>query len=254
MAFIEVLNSLGVSLSANPSSSHTTQELGSHLTIAAISMQLAAILTFVVLGAVFHHRCHRNKVLVGAVSTPLNTLYFSMALIFVRCIYRLVEHLGSTAIDLNDLDTLRKLSPILRYEWYFYIFEATLMLINSVIWNVWNPGRYLPRNYHVHLARDGRTEVQGHFKPDDRPLFVKILSICTFGLFFGAKTHEQPSEDPQHSSTEGPRSFEVADRPLLLHVLWILSFGLLFRPKPQRRNTDELRLCHDQSRDLPSPA
>lgn len=195
MALIELFNSLGVSLSSNPSSSHATQELGSRLTIAAISMQLGAIIIFIVLAVVFHRRCIRANILVKAVSTPLITLYVSMSLIFVRCIYRLVEHLGATTVDLDNLESLRRLSPILRHEWYFYIFEATLMLINSVIWNVWNPGRYLPHNYHVYLARDGRTEVQVNYKADSRPFLLKALSFLTFGLLFRHKLQERPFEE-----------------------------------------------------------
>jgi hypothetical protein len=195
MAVVELLNSLGVSLSSNPSSSHSQQELGSHLTIAALAMQLGAIIIFILLAITFHRRCIRGNIRVKAVSTPLTTLYVSMALIFIRCIYRLVEHLGATTVDLNDLESLRKLSPILRYEWYFYIFEATLMLINSAIWNVWNPGRYLPRNYHVYLARDGRTEIQVNYKADSRPLLLKVLSFLTFGLLFRHKLQDRPFEE-----------------------------------------------------------
>lgn len=255
MAVVEALNSIGVSLSSNPSSSHATQELGSHLTIAALSLQLAAIITFVVLAVVFHLRCYRSKVLVRAVSTPLNTLYVSMTLIFVRCIYRLVEHLGATTIDLSDLESLKKLSPILRYEWYFYVFEATLMLINSVIWNLWNPGRYLPQNYHVYLARDGRTEVQANVKPDNRSLLLKILSVLTFGLLFRAKATDHRCNERQpgigHPETQG--SHKVDDRPMLHKVTWVLSFGLLFRPRLQRRTTEELRLYQDRNREVTPP-
>lgn len=250
MGLVEAVNSLGVALSSNPSSKPATQHLGSYLTIAALSMQFAAIISFVILAAIFHRRCYTNKVLVRAVSTPLNTLYVSMALITVRCVYRLVEHLGSTSIELDNLETLRKLSPILRYEWYFYVFEATLMLVNSMIWNIWNPGRYLPKNYHVYLARDGRTEVLGNHVKDDRPLWKKGLSIWTFGLFFRAKKQPQPTDDQQYSSsTEEHASYKVDDRPFVIKVLWVLSLGLLFRPKLKRRTTEELALYRDRPRE-----
>ncbi|KIX09108.1 uncharacterized protein Z518_00186 [Rhinocladiella mackenziei CBS 650.93] len=200
MALVEALNALGVSLSSNPSSSHSQQELGSHLTIAALAIQLAVIVIFVLLAAIFHRRCAKANIHAKAVSTPLITLYISMSLILIRCIYRLVEHLGNTTVQLDDLESLMTLSPILRYEWFFYVFEATLMLINSVLWNVWNPGRFLPRNYHVHLARDGRTEIEGENKSDDRPLLAKAGSILTFGLLFGRKL-------------ENPRFEELNDYP-----------------------------------------
>lgn len=194
IALVEALNALGVALSSNPSSSQSQQELGSRLTIAALAIQLGVIVIFVLLAAIFHRRCTRANIHAKAVSTPLITLYISMSLVLIRCIYRLVEHLGNTTVRLDNLESLRTLSPILRYEWFFYLFEATLMLINSVLWNVWNPGRYLPRNYHVHLAQDGTTEVEEEDKSDDRPLLAKAASVLTFGVLF-RKKENQPFEE-----------------------------------------------------------
>ncbi|XXG96869.1 hypothetical protein Hte_003160 [Hypoxylon texense] len=184
MAVVEALNAIGVALSSNPSATQASQELGSHLTIAALAIQFAIILSCGILAGIFHWRCGRAEIHSKVISTPLNTLYVSLALILIRCIYRFVEHMGNTAVDLDDFESLKTLSPILRYEWYFYIFEATLMLINSVLLNIWNPGRYLPRNYHVYLERDGVTEVEGEAKLDKRPLWAKIACLLTFGLLF----------------------------------------------------------------------
>lgn len=203
MAFVEALNALGVSLSANPSSSHSQQQLGSHLTIAALAIQLGVIVAFVFLAAIFHRRCAKASIHVKNVSTPLTILYISMGLIFVRCIYRLVEHLGNTAVQLDDLGSLRSLSPILRYEWFFYVFEATLMFINSLIWNTWHPGRYLPKNYHVHLAQDGRTEIETEDKGDDRPLLAKVGHVLTFGILFHRKYGNPPFQELHDYSGHG---------------------------------------------------
>lgn len=60
------------------------------------------------------------------------------------------------------------------------------MLLNSVLWNVWNPGRYLPRKYSVYLAQDGR-EIEGEDKPDNRSLPAKIVSVMTFGILLRKK-------------------------------------------------------------------
>ena len=192
MALVEALNALGVALASNPSSSHTQQELGSHLTVAALAIQLGVIIIFVILAAIFHRRCAKAKVHVKAVSVPLVTMYVSMSLILIRCIYRLVEHLGNTTVQLDNLESLRSLSPILRYEWFFYVFEATLMLTNSVLWNIWNPGRFLPRNHHVYLARDGKTELQGADQSDKRSLLATVGSILTFGVLFNNKRGNPP--------------------------------------------------------------
>lgn len=195
MALVEALNALGASLAANPTSPHSQQTLGSHLTIAALAIQLGIIVIFIVLAAIFHRRCTRAGIHTKTVSTPMRTLYVSMGLILVRCIYRLIPHFGNTTVRLSDYESVKHLSPTLRYEWFFYVFEATLMLVNSVIWNVWNPGRYLPRNWHVHLAEDGRTEVEGEEMADDRPLLAKAGHLLTFGVLFGRKKESRAFEE-----------------------------------------------------------
>ncbi|KAI0181196.1 putative RTA1 domain protein [Hypoxylon sp. FL1284] len=227
MSVVEAMNSLGVSLSANPSSSRSTQDLGSQLTIAALAIQFAIIISCFVLAGIFHWRCHRAGIRSRAVSAPLNTLYVSMFLIMVRCIYRFVEHLGNTAVYLGDVESLKTLSPILRYEWYFYIFEATLMLLNSVLWNVWNPGRYLPRNYHVYLDRDGVTEIEGEAKPDNRSFLAKVACTLTFGLLFRQK------DDGAEKKPD--------NRPFLAKVVCVLSFGILCRNKDDAGSYWELK-------------
>jgi hypothetical protein len=194
MALVETLNSLGVAFSANVSSSSQQQKLGGYLTIVALAIQLIVIIIFICLAAIFQLRCSKTNVLVGAVKTLLLTLYMSMTLILIRCLYRLVEHLGNTKVDITDLKSLRSLSPILRYEVFFYIFEATLMLTNSVLWNVWNPGRILPAEYHIYLAQDG-TEVIGDEPSDDRSLLAKTAHLLTFGIFFRKKRQTQRRQE-----------------------------------------------------------
>jgi hypothetical protein len=195
MLLVETLNSLGISLSSNPSSSPTQQHLGNQMTLAALSIQLIVIIIFLLLASIFHERCTQSKPHAKAISATIFTLYTSMALIFIRCIYRLVEHLGNTTVDINDPASLSDLSPILRYEWFFYVFEATLMLVNSVIWNIWHPGRYLPRNYRVYLARDGVTEVEMMEEVDGRSALEKAGAVLTFGVLFRKKEVSQMVEE-----------------------------------------------------------
>ncbi|EFR04279.1 hypothetical protein MGYG_07288 [Nannizzia gypsea CBS 118893] len=189
MLVVETLNSLGVSLSSNPSSSASQQHLGGNLTIAALSLQFALIFTLLILASIFHRRCVRHVCdkYLKPITTLLIVLYVSMVLILLRCIYRLIEHMGSTAVDLDSIEKLKALSPILRHEYFFYIFEATLMLINSVLWNIWNPGRFLPRNYLIHLDKDGNTEVEGAEEEDSRSFLVKVGHVVTFGILCGKR-------------------------------------------------------------------
>jgi hypothetical protein len=190
MAAVEVLNSVGVSLSANPSASHGQQTLGGNLTIAALVIQLVVIVIFICLAGLFHRNCTKANIHAKAVKTLLVTLYLSMALILLRCIYRLVEHTGNTKVDLGDLESLKKLTPLLRYEVFFYIFEATFMLLNSFLWNVWHPGRLLPKSIHIFLTQDG-TEVEGEEDLDDRSFLAKTANVLTFGILFRKKKQSQ---------------------------------------------------------------
>ncbi|PQE07902.1 RTA1 domain-containing protein [Rutstroemia sp. NJR-2017a WRK4] len=194
MILVETLNSLGISLASNPSSSQTQQHLGNHLILAALSIQLIVIIIFLLLAAIFHTHCTKSKPHFKAISTTICTLYISMALIFIRCIYRLVEHLGDTTVDIHNSTSLGNLSPILRYEWFFYVFEAMLMLMNSVVWNIWHPGRYLPRSYHVYLAKDGVTEVEMGEEVDGRSGLEKVGAVLTLGVLFGKKEGSQMVE------------------------------------------------------------
>ncbi|KAF2664387.1 hypothetical protein BT63DRAFT_434859 [Microthyrium microscopicum] len=197
MAVVEALNSLGVSLSANSSASASKQSLGSNLTVSALTLQLLVILCFACLAGLFQRRCIKAGVHVKIVRNMLVTLYVSMTLILLRCIYRLVEHTGSTKINIADLASMKALSPLLRYEYFFYIFEAGLMLANSLLWNLWHPGRFLPRDVHIFLAQDG-TEVAGAEESDRRPLIAKVANVISFGLLgvlAGKKKQPQRSQE-----------------------------------------------------------
>ncbi|KAL8369688.1 hypothetical protein RB595_000160 [Gaeumannomyces hyphopodioides] len=213
MAVVELLNALGVALAANPTSSSGQQGNGQGLILAAVSIQIGLIAVFVSVAILFHRRCIRADKLPSrsrAIRVLMPTLYGSMALIFIRCIYRLVEHTAPTKVKLDNMEALRSLSPILRYEVYFYIFEASLMFLNSVIWNVWHPGRFLPHSHHVYLARDG-AEVEGEKVIDGRPAWAKVAHVLTFGLLFGRKKQadgafQELSELPNGSNAARPRA------------------------------------------------
>ncbi|KAH8911245.1 putative RTA1 domain protein [Coniochaeta sp. PMI_546] len=246
LALVELLNALGVSLSANPSSKPTTQELGSRLTISALSIQLGVIVIFVIIASIFHWRCARANIRAKAVSTPLVTLYASMVLILIRCIYRLIEHMGNTTVRLSDPESLKRLSPILRYEWFFYVFEATLMFLNSVLWNVWNPGRYMPRNSRVYLAPDGLTELEDGDKSNKQPLSVTIASVFTFGIVGAVHRKRQASRAQVASddTTDQGGANKPDRQPVLITIGSLFTFGILgvvYRRKQANRPFGELQ-------------
>jgi choline-glycine betaine transporter len=192
VAVVEALNGLGVAFTSNPSSSQSIQELGSKLTKASLAVQLAVVVVCVVLAGVFFRNCLKQGIRSRNINVPLIILSLSMFLILIRCVYRLIEHLGNVGLAIDDLKSMRRLTPILRYEWFFFVFESTTMLLNSALWNIWHPGRYLPRLHNVYLSPDG-TEVEAEEDSDTRPLLAKAGSILTFGIFFRKKKPQRDS-------------------------------------------------------------
>jgi hypothetical protein len=77
------------------------------------------------------------------------------------------------------------ISPIIRYEWFFYVFEVTLMFTNTIMLNVRHPGKYLPRNITTYLGEDG-VEKEGCKFKDRRSVVVQILDpFDIWGLLKG---------------------------------------------------------------------
>ncbi|KAL1854607.1 hypothetical protein Plec18170_004697 [Paecilomyces lecythidis] len=185
-AFVEGLNGAGVSLLSNKGATKANQNIGRALTMVSLALQLVVIAVFALIAGLFHWRCAKANIH-AKITPPLITLYMSASLILIRCIYRMVEESGTTTPKGDDMTTL---SPILRYEWFFYVFEATVMLLNSVLWNVRHPRHYLPENSLVYLARDGTSELVGRRWTDSRPWI--IAHFDPFGIFAPKEKEKRP--------------------------------------------------------------
>ena len=175
-AAVEALNALGVAYFATGATSTTAKgrdsyALGQSLLRASLALQLAVIVLFYTLAGVFHARCARAGVLKANVGGVLVSLYASMALILARTVYRGVEHFaaGGSVTSATDL------SPVLRYEWFFWVFEAVPMLLNAGLWNARHPMRELPRSFRRYLAQDGVTELDGPGWGDKRSLVMTVV-------------------------------------------------------------------------------
>lgn len=206
---VEVLNAVGISWLARPDGKESITRVGDILTKASLILQLCVISLFCVLAALFQRRCNRAGVgRKTAVLRPLATLYVSMTLIFIRTIYRVVEHFGSSVLHRTNsgLDPM-DLSPILGYEWFFYVFEATLMIINTYLWNGLHPMRSLPTNYHVYLSTDGHTEVEGFGWKDNRPYIMTWID--PLGLITKGDEEEVPFWEAQPGANDGKSSTSV---------------------------------------------
>ncbi|KAB8231215.1 uncharacterized protein BDW43DRAFT_320888 [Aspergillus alliaceus] len=189
-SLVEVLNALGVSYLANPELPESTMKLGHILMKISLVAQIIVIAVFCLLAATFQRRCYRSGSRTRSLSAPLITLYISTGLIFIRCVYRIIEHFGVSRIHASSSGELEGFSPIMRHEWFFYVFEASLMLVNSCLWNWQHPRRYLPAESNIYLAQDGETELKGPGWKDQRPFLVTFCD--PFGWFDSNKTKERP--------------------------------------------------------------
>lgn len=174
-AIIEALNGWGASYSANQSLSDSEIQTGHALIKTSLLLQIVVVILFITLAVIFHRRCIANGITNERLVSPLWTLYASMALILSRTIYRIVEYFSVAELRYGaDFDPAT-INPVVRYEWYFYVFEAALMLINLGMFNVRHPRRYLPRNNKIYLSPDGITEIEGPGYEDPRKLWQTLV-------------------------------------------------------------------------------
>ncbi|KAK1753520.1 RTA1 like protein-domain-containing protein [Echria macrotheca] len=203
---VEALNGNGASLSANQSLPLWRQDLGRNLLKAALLIQVGVIGLFLLLAVTFHRRCRRAGITHAGLNNALYTLYASTALLATRTIYRVVEYWSIADFHYEEgLDPMT-LSPIIRYEWFFYVFEAALMLCNNVMLNIRHPRRFLPKSTKTYLAQDGVTEIQGPGYDDKRNFFITILDpFDLYGTIRGRNKAERFWENNGFDGSNGQR-------------------------------------------------
>lgn len=162
----------GASLSANTSNPKDVQDTGEALLKAALILQLALMVGFVSVAGRFHYNCARAGVLNKTVKRPLYVLYTSCTLITIRTVYRTVEYFTAASLNVTDIDGI---SPVLKDEWFFWIFETLVMFVNTVLLNTLHPMRWLPRSNKIYLAEDGVTEIEGPGYDDRRPFLLTVF-------------------------------------------------------------------------------
>ena len=200
---IEALNGNGAAYVANTSLSEKKQEIGHSLLKAALILQLVVLSLFVLLAVTFHRRCMKAGLVPNNLVQPLRTLYISSALIGIRTIFRTVEYFTASSLNFHGEVDPNALSPLLRYEWFFWVFEGSLMMINTFLLNFKHPMRFLPRNNKIYLALDGITEVEGPGYDDKRHWFITVLDpFDLFGAFRGKGMEERFWETHQEGGIE----------------------------------------------------
>lgn len=110
---------------------------GSNVVLVGLIVQIAIFCFFVVVAVIFHKRISANPTMVSqaAYALPyrkhLFALYATSLLILVRNLVRVVEYAEG-----ND-------GYIVSHEVFLYIFDAVLMFILMVVYNVVHPGQLL---------------------------------------------------------------------------------------------------------------
>jgi hypothetical protein len=174
-AICEVIIVQGVQRIVNSRFDAHQRDIGGDLTKAGLILQACMFVLFVLLAAVFHRRASRAGVLTPSIRTVLIVMYTSCSVVTARCIYRIVEF-----CEWGN-------GPLSHTEDYFYVFEASIMFINTAMLNVFHPGKYLPRSNKVFLAKDGKTEVRGPGWEDKRNFLLTLFDpFDLFGLVTGA--------------------------------------------------------------------
>ena len=196
---VEILTGNGAAKVANLSNSPEQINIGNGLIRASLLLQILLFALFISLEIVFHTRLVKAGIMTPKMQAIVALLYGSSALILIRNIYRCIEvWQGYTGY-------------LQRHEAFFYVFDAGLMLVNTIMLNIWHPAQYLPGSNKVYLARDGVTELEGPGWVDTRPWWVTMFDpFDVVGLIKG-KDKETAFWENEEVQGDRVRPKEVGD-------------------------------------------
>ncbi len=114
-------------------------KLGERVITGGLFIQVFFFGFFVVVAGIFHYRISLHPTgRSSSIELPwqryLVILYLASAFIMVRSVFRIAEYLqGSDGF-------------LLQKEIYLYIFDATLMFLSMVLFNVWHPSKIITKD------------------------------------------------------------------------------------------------------------
>lgn len=191
-SIVEVLNGNGASLLSNVTLSQTKQNLGHNLLKVGLIIQLGVIFTFLWLAIYFQRKCTTKGLIPHHLHSVLTTLYVSSALVLIRTIYCIVEYFSALQIHVMAGFDPMSISPTKRYEWFFWVFEATITLTNTLLLNFRHLAMYLPRSNKTYLDEDGVTEIMSTGFEDKQNFVLTIVDPCDLiGLVMGRDKKEK---------------------------------------------------------------
>ncbi|KAF2810789.1 uncharacterized protein BDZ99DRAFT_497746 [Mytilinidion resinicola] len=179
-AVCEILIAQGAWRMANSTMTDKQRQVGANLVKASLILQACLFGAFGLMAAMFQHRAQKANVLSKKLRTVLYVLYVSATIITIRCIYRIVEYVEGWQ------------GKVYQNEAYFWVFEASIMFVNTLLLNIWHPGKRLPSSNSRFLDRDGVTERRGPGWADDRPWIVTMFDpFDVWGLIKGRDKETQ---------------------------------------------------------------
>ena len=143
---------------------------------AALILQCCVELFFISITATVQYRCHRAGLFPKQVRPVFYILYLTSTMVLVRCVVRTIE--GFEAPHCQpwiDVDTCGYVS---RQEWILWVFEIANITLFVILWAIFPPGKYLPRDDRIFLDQmDGKTERvgPGFSQADQRPWWQTVV-------------------------------------------------------------------------------
>ncbi|KAF4546735.1 RTA-like protein [Lasiodiplodia theobromae] len=134
---------------------HNDVKWGERIIIGGLCVQLLFFGLFMIVAAIFHIRISRVPTArVGELTVPwrrfLVVLYVASVLIMVRSVFRVVEYIqGSDGYLMSK-------------EMFIYIFDASLMFLTMIIFNIWHPSRIINSHTAAGASSDEESERSGH--------------------------------------------------------------------------------------------
>ncbi|KAF2491823.1 hypothetical protein BU16DRAFT_129434 [Lophium mytilinum] len=199
-AVCEILIGQGAWRMANLTMTDKQRQIGANLVKASLILQACLFGAFGLMAALFQHRAQKANVLSRKLRTVIYVLYISATIVTIRCIYRIVEYVEGWK------------GAVYQNEAYFWVFEASIMFANTLLLNIWHPGKRLPSSNSRFLDRDGVTERRGPGWTDDRPWIVTFFDpFDVWGLIRG-KDRETQFWDMSDEELERLRAEKQANK------------------------------------------
>lgn len=116
-----------------------TVKLANNILLGGLILQVLFFGLFIAVAGIFHKRMRADPMAMSSSSRLpweryLLILYLSSLLIVLRCVFRIIEYAGG-----QD-------GVLLSNEIYLYVFEATLMFLVMVVFNVQHPSMIIGRD------------------------------------------------------------------------------------------------------------